>query len=146
MGSVCRAKRVHENNKRHQGQSCLPAKTARSRSDSARGSNLSRDRGITEDQGPHVHPFLCTFPNDCNLPFSLMDSCFFLFFFCLRGLNTAISYSQTLITIVAVLLNVCETNLVFIPAAILLIGCQAQLGCRCVVKLLPVNTTPRAHD
>lgn len=35
---------------------------------------------------------------------------------------------------------------VFTPEAILLIGCQAVLGCGCVVKLLSVNTAPRAHD
>lgn len=34
----------------------------------------------------------------------------------------------------------------FHPEAILLIGCQALLGCGCVVRLLSVNTAQRAHD
>lgn len=42
--------------------------------------------------------------------------------------------------------SLCARLPCFIPEAILLIGCQALLGCGCVVKLLSVNTAQRAHD
>lgn len=42
--------------------------------------------------------------------------------------------------------SLCARLPCFIPEAILLIGCQALLGCCCVVKLLSVNTAQRAHD
>lgn len=42
--------------------------------------------------------------------------------------------------------SICARLPCFIPEAILLIGCQALLGCGCVAKLLSVNTAQRAHD